>query len=693
MITIPQREQEVTDEDLFAALQLSCPGLSAVRLALEAGDIGLAKKNLIAYFRDRDNVSYYYDYRRLPLTPIDTDSNPQIFQAALGLKGSLKEFCLYAGRRMMEHVYVRPGGDVELDLGTGYENLPHFNVNEDLGKKHRTVLDIFSRGQFFEYLAVLYHETGDKAVLEAFEGTLQMFWDNYPLNLEFTAPDISHFSHTEDRDVMSTGFLVLCYISLFYTRVPYEISTDLAFGILKRIWYLSLQFCRFATDTYRKFNHHMWERGLVPFALATLLPEFPGLAAMKDRGAGVVHRHVMEDFNEAGGYSEHSIPYWSGAALGEMIGNGVRLGNLNHIPLLDEESGRRIQASYDVLAAIAPPHDRFPSLGDNGGPNVNRVLYNGAYQTGNDSCRQLLDYRLGKTETPPRIPLDYCNEHSGFFCTRSSFSDDADYALMSVKVDCGDTGHNHMDMLSLFLSMRGQELIGEPHARQLYHKVRAGSPHRGYMYNMTSHNTVLVYGNPVQDDRFYALKWGVLRPDSPVEQFITEEDGCFVSAYHDAYTFCRHTRSILACRKKGFLVHDCIRGGDRLPEAHIQRWNLFPDVSCRKLDERSVLLEKNGIRSLLLWDGSPSLHIWKKEDLCPEIIPDRCQLSTVIDVHFTPVIDKESGIGPVSQSLLVLDATDGIPGTADRDVLCGGLLSLARRGNLADALSLFLQGT
>lgn len=690
MITIPLKELDVTDEDLFTALQLSHPELSDVRLALEAGNTGLAKKNLISYFQTRTNVSYYYDYRTLPLRPIDTDSNPQIFQAALGLKGSLKEFCLYAGKKMMEHIYIRPGGDVEIDLGPDYENLPHFNVKEDLGKKHRTVLDIFSRGQFFEYLAILYHETGDAAVLDQFEETLQMFWDHYPLNLEFTDPDISHFSHTEDRDVMSTGFLTQCYISLFYTRIPYEISTDMAFGILKRIWYLGIQFRRFDTDTYRKFNHHMWERGLVPFMLATLLPEFSEFAAMKDRGAQVVRQHVMDDFNEAGGYSEHSIPYWSGAALGEMISNGIYLGNLNHTPLLDEESELRIQTSYHVLASIAPPHDRFPSLGDNGGPDVNRVLSNGAYRAGNDSCRQLLTYRLGQTKNLPQIPLDYCNDKSGFFSFRSSFSADANFCLMSAKVNCGDTGHNHMDMLSLFISMRGQELLGEPHARQLYHTVRAGSLHRGYMYNMTSHNTVLAYGNPVQDDRFYALKWGVMRPDTPVEQFITEKDGCFVSSYHDAYTFCRHTRKILACREKGFLVHDCLRGGDRLPDSHIQRWNLFPDVSCRQLDERSVLLEKNGILTLLLWNGSPRLHIWQKEDLYPEIVKDRSQLSTIVDAHFTPVIDSESGIGPVSQSLLILDATDGIPVITDCDSLCANLLSHAERGEITAALNLFL---
>uniref|UniRef100_UPI00325FED7E heparinase II/III family protein n=1 Tax=Clostridium sp. NkU-1 TaxID=1095009 RepID=UPI00325FED7E len=149
MITIPVKEREVTDEDLFSALQLSYPGLSEVRHSLEAGNTLLAKKELVTYFQTRTNVTYYFDYRSLPLKPIDTDSDPQLFQAALGLKGSLKEFCLYAGKKMMERVYVRPGGDVEIELGTDYENLPHFNVKEDIGKKHRTVLDIFSRGQFF----------------------------------------------------------------------------------------------------------------------------------------------------------------------------------------------------------------------------------------------------------------------------------------------------------------------------------------------------------------------------------------------------------------------------------------------------------------------------------------------------------------------------------------------------------------
>ncbi|GLC79722.1 heparinase II/III domain-containing protein [Lacrimispora brassicae] len=689
MINIPIMETDITDDDLFSALSLDYPGLSGVRDSLKKGHTDVAKKELIRYFQTRTNVSYYYDYRSLPLQPIETDTSPQMFQSAMGLKGSLKEFCLYAGQKMMDGVYVRPGGDVEIALGDDYEHLPHFNVKEDTGKKHRTILDIFSRGQFFEYLAVLYHETGSPAVTAKFQETLQMFWEHYPLNLEFTDAGISHFSHTEDRDVMSAGFLTLCYLSLFYTRLPYEIPADMAFEILKRIWFLGIQFRRFDTDTYRPYNHHMWERGLVPFILATLLPEIPAFAHMKNRGMEVVRRHVMEDFNEAGGYSEHSIAYWSGAALGEMISNGIHLGHLNNTELLDGESSERIKKSYDILAQITPPHSNFPAMGDNGNPQANRILYNGAYRTGNRACRQLLDYRLKLSPQLPTEPLDYCNDISGFFCSRSSFSEDANYVLMSAKVNCGNTGHNHMDMLSLSVSMRGQELIGEPHSRQLYHSVKAGTPHRGYMYNMTSHNTVLVHGNPVQEDRFYALKWGVYRPDSPVEHYSSHENGCFVSAYHDAYTFCRHTRKLLSCREKGFLIHDCIRGGDRVLEPHIQRFHLYPDVRWKQLHERSVLLEKNGTKTLLLWGGEPALHIWQKEDLCPDIVKDKQHLSTIIDAHFVPALDDESRIGHVIQNLLILDVTDKLPELSHCDDLCARLLSYAEDNKLADALDLF----
>lgn len=164
---------------------------------------------------------------------------------------------------MMQNIYVRPGRErAEVDLGKHYENLPHFSFLNDQGKTHRTLHDIFVRGQFFEYLTVLYHETGDREVLDKIEEVLTMFFEQYAIEIENTAPNANNFVFTQDRDVMSVGWLTFSYISLLYTRVPYELPYELAFELIRRIWFLGVQFRRFDTDTYRGFNHHMWKRVL-----------------------------------------------------------------------------------------------------------------------------------------------------------------------------------------------------------------------------------------------------------------------------------------------------------------------------------------------------------------------------------------------------------------------------------------------
>ncbi len=691
---IPTDERLVTDEEVFAAFDLTVPGLEAVSRALEHKDPAAAKRELIRYFEKREKPGYLFDYRRLPLRPVETDDNPHDFQSSMGLDGSLKEFCLYAGQQLLNHVYVRPGRSrVEVDLGADYENLPHFNFLEDQGKKHRTISDIFVRGQMFEYLAILYHETGDRKVLDQFEEILQVFFDNYPLVLEYTKPDASRFCLTEDRDVMSVGWLLLQFIGLFYTRVPYEINPDKTFEIIKRIWFLGIQFRRFDEDSYRKYNHHMWERGVVPFLLAILLPELPEFACMKERGISIIRRHVMDDFNEAGGYSEHSIPYWSGAALCEMLARGIYLGQLNGESVLDEDCSKRLELTFRALALISPPQRLYSSIGDNGGPLVDPILHIGERTTGDLCCREVLAVRRQEADTvSSKVPLDYCDDRCGFACSRSGFSADDNYMLMSAKVNCGDSGHNHMDMLSMFITFRGQEFIGEAHARQLYQTDRMGTPHRGYLYNMTSHNTVLAYGKPILPDMMYANKWGVYRPDSPVSVFRTSAEGSYVKAYHDGYTICRHNRAVLFHRSRGMVISDEIEHGNRLPDAHIQRWNLLPDVSCRIVDERSVLLEKQGVRLLLVWTGKPEIRTWKKEDLCSEIVKTPEELSTILDISFSSKEKGAEDIATVTQSMVIMDVTEReVPSSLEYDDMLDAAVRAVAMAeeDVSAALSLF----
>ena len=122
---------------------------------------------------------------------------------------------------------------------------------------------------------------------------------------------------------------------------------------------------------------------------------------MKNRGAQITCRHIKEDFNEAGGYSEHSIAYWSGAAVGEMLYRAIYLARLNGEPLLDEEAAHRIDATFHILAMLCPPDSRYPSLGDNGGPMLEPILGLGVRTMEHPECKEILNIRPWKSRKQP----------------------------------------------------------------------------------------------------------------------------------------------------------------------------------------------------------------------------------------------------------------------------------------------------
>lgn len=655
MLNLPLDESRIRDEEVFQALNLDHPGLEDVRTAWLVQDLPQAKKALAAYWETRSNIAYLLDYRQIPMIPMDVNANPYAYQAAMGLHDNLKAFCLYGADQMVNHIYVRPGRKGEVDLGPNFENMIHFDFINDQGKKHRSLLDNFVRGQFFEYLAVAYHETGKTIYLDTFKEMFNLFFETYPLKVEKTSPDADRFQYCDERDVMSVGWLITVLTNLLYTRLSYDAGPDYCFEIFKHIWFLGIQFRRFDTDTLRPYNHHLWERGLLPYLLAVTFPEVPAFTAMKPKAIDVINYHVGEDFNGDGGYNEHSLAYMGGAALGEMLSRGITLARLNGETLLLPHCLERINRCFDVLAAIAPPEKEYPSIGDNRAPVVQHIMHLGESTTGNTWCSWRGKPHASADRGP--IPLAIANDQVGFVCARSDFSDQANYILMSAKCHCGTSGHNHMDMLSLCVTFRGQPIIGEPYYR-LYHSIKMGSDLRGYMYNMSSHNTVLAHGEPILPNRCYANRWGVFRPDSPITHFKEHPHGMSVSAYHDGYTYVRHTRKAAFFNDKGLLVCDEIFPGNRLKEPHVQRWHLMPNVKVEQLSSSALLLTTNTARVLMLSSNAESLSIYRNESLYPDIMPSRDMLYPIIDISFRLINADQPGRPAARTSLLLLDVTD-----------------------------------
>ena len=177
--------------------------------------------------------------------------------------------------------------------------------------------------------------------------------------------------------------------------------------------------------------------------------------------------------------------------------------------VLDEDAFIRIDKTFSLFSYLVTTGSKLPSIGDNAGPLINPILQLASVMTENKECIALYNYRTGISKELPNLVKYYANDKTGFALARSSCDKKANGFIMSAKVNCGISGHNHMDMLSLIIRLRGVLFASEPYAGRLYHSVKMKSIQRGYMYNMDSHNTVLCYGEAIQPWQKYANRFGV----------------------------------------------------------------------------------------------------------------------------------------------------------------------------------------
>jgi hypothetical protein len=460
----------------------------------------------------------------------------------------------------------------------------------------------FKRGNFFRFLAAAYRQTGDSRYALKFAEFVDRWAADWPLVVdEDFGPRGALFSRSDGHKAMPTAQRVLCWLDSIYSGVAFapEVSTDTAFTLIRTTWFTALQYKRYEKSPYVPANHHLWERGTAPFLFGTAMPEFPELAKLVDQGRPVIAKHVEHSFLDDGGYEERTTSYTLSAL--QMFLVPLRLAALNRVPLLEAGQKRRLRRCLDNLARMAMPHGVPPDVGDGvqGTPQrFARGLAMGAALLKSDvACEVARQLGLKKhAEREDRkslsrhvsvdLPLTVHYPKSGFFVARDEWSPRASAMSLSVPGP-GLPNHAHDDALSLQLVVRGVPVVGTPmsalysYLQQDRYRNRK-SLIRGHYRAMTSHNVVLVEGEPVRSVSQLGEDWKV-EPTPVMTDWHRTSGGVQVSSSHRGYRGRLATREVEFRYRKGWTVRDRVSG--KTSRAHVTRWHFEYGVEVAETDE------------------------------------------------------------------------------------------------------------
>ncbi|MDF2724573.1 MAG: hypothetical protein K0Q59_4248 [Paenibacillus sp.] len=701
----PLAEYEVADSDIFAALDPEWPGLERVIQAYRTNELDEAKQELIRYFHSRQTPQWFFDYRGQPLAPIDPNENRFIWGDSKTPGEAFIQGMIADADRLSRHKFQ---GAVLHDLGERWDQFPVFDMNQADNKPLRVTANRFTRMNFLNSLAFAYHHTQDLRYGETYVQLLESFLENYlrqyplvPDPVESPEAYSLQFSRNPFRNNMSLARSALNAINIMYTELFYApfVPYRLSFRLFRFMWYVMMHHLSFERNRYRYHNHHLFERGFMPLTIGIMFPEFPAFRPLLARGKKVVWEHLDKDFYPSGGYDEHSLSYSCDTTLSEFLAPITVITERNAVEGFGDSWTARLNRTYSFYSGLVLPDGTFPDIGDGGGGAARLILEHGERLYGNTAAGAVLR-ALGLTatttaESAAAIPsrdggdralpsLTVHDPLAGYMCSRENWTASSNCMVLSNKVFTRHCAHNHVDMLSLILAVRGETLIGEPQAELLYKYVSNQSELDDYVRGLGSHNTVLVQGKPVTKRYLQAHN----RLDAQTvytEELADQPDRLYVRAYHQAYTHAKHIREVLFVRDQGWWIADTVElnrdldGGNGAAEPHVQRWHLQHGVQVESVGRNALLLTGQKSRLLGVWpeDSGVSVHLWRNEAVLniTELprYAEASELPWIIDIRFAE--GEEAGTLLPCIIVDVSDANEPLPEQVDR---CRQLLKGSR---------------
>ncbi len=587
MAHIPRDERTLSDTDFLNALDPKRRDLAKIRRARDTGDLDGAKRLLVDHFRTRQRPNWFFDLRSGKRGTV-TSAWPD---PEMGDPSRTAD--------LLENRFVLRRDDPSLVWDFGKDLRWHTAEMRQLASTPYRL----KRGSFFRDLTIAYAQTGRPAYASKFAEFVNRWRADWPLVVgpEFH-PETAVLSHADGHDTMTTAYRWLAWVDALYGGIAFapQVSLDTTFGLLKSLWFIAVQYQTYAKSKYVPANHHLWERGTAPLIFGIMLPEFPDVSRLVKQAKPVIARHIGHSFLADGGYEERSAAYTISALHMFLI--PLRLAALNRIPLLDRRAKARLRKCGEMIALLTLPDGTQPDIGDGNSQERSAANLLGASahllknRTAADVANRLRlkkhaqpeDRPALKRPTPKDLPLTVHYPASGYFVARDAWTPRASALALSVPGP-GIPNHAHDDALTLQLIVRGEPVVGTP-ISELYSyfnrnrqaKKRAG---RGHLYAMTSHNVVLVGGQPARSIKSLISSWG---PEpTPVETSWKKiKGGIHVVSAHQGYPGVTLSREITFRHRRGWTVRDRVKGSAGKP--HVARWHFEYGVEVIEEEERFV---------------------------------------------------------------------------------------------------------
>ena len=526
LLVLGTRSAHAAWQDVFTHLDLSRPGLEAVRQAVEGGDMPTAAAALKAHFRQRQTPVYVTDRFSRP----QPDPN---YDAGGAQKVLRREFTFVGKPYTLTH-----------DIDWNANPLDDAEWPIELNR-HGTWVT----------LARAYWSTGDETYAEDFAYQVADWLADNP-------------RPASPREARWTWRTLECGIRLggTWNEILFRFidsdrfTPELVCGMLEAM----CQQADYLTHFGGGGNWLVCEKSAL-VTMGIVYPEFADSSAWLKAGWDTLSHELQTQVCPDGAQIELT-PHYHSATLSSFR-SAYDTADLNHAPIPPEYRDR-MRLMYEYLMYVVKPDGFIPMFNDSDHGNMRGWMRDGASRF--DRQDMLYVATGGKEGTPPDGP-SHAFPWAGQYVMRSGWTTDDVY----LAIDAGPYGygHQHEDKLTVDVWGYGQEMILDP-GRYTY----AGGKWRSYFLSTLSHPTMLVDGGGQNRRATPRETWVAHEPRE--NRWVSNADLDFVTgSYEDGYPGADdviHVRKVLFVKPSYFVVSDLLLpratpGGEH--EATVQ-WQL-----------------------------------------------------------------------------------------------------------------------